>query len=222
MDEDDIIVSLCIIIIASAVQRIQRRKRPRKKWVRAWIQRRWKHGAHHALMQELSAEDPEGFRNFQRMDTNDFQELLRKVTPLIQRQDTNMREAISPSERLSITLRYLATGDSYYSLEYLYRIPVSTLSGLIPETCQAIYDSLKEDYMKVIKYSIYWIFMYYANSFSISSLHCLNVTFKAKSMYSHIEIAYPHHLTGYCICWVHFGNVDMNDHNLCNLLVESL
>jgi hypothetical protein len=40
MDEDDIIVSLCIIIIASAVQRIQRRKRPRKKWVRAWIQRR--------------------------------------------------------------------------------------------------------------------------------------------------------------------------------------
>ena len=155
MDEDEIIVSLCIIIIASAVQRIQRRKRPRKKWVRAWIQRRRKHGAHHALMQELSAEDPEGFRNFLRMDTKDFQELLRKVTPLIQRQDTNMREAISSSERLSITLRYLATGDSYHSLEYLYRIPVSTLSGLIQETCQAIYDSLKEDYMKVIKYSIY-------------------------------------------------------------------
>jgi uncharacterized membrane protein YccC len=51
--------------------------------VRAWIQRRRKHGTHHALMQELSAEDPEGFRNFLRMDTKDFQELLRKVTPLI-------------------------------------------------------------------------------------------------------------------------------------------
>jgi hypothetical protein len=58
MDEDDIIVSLCIIIIASAVQRIQRRKRPRKKWVRAWIQRRRKHGAHHSEVIECSINVP--------------------------------------------------------------------------------------------------------------------------------------------------------------------
>ena len=98
----------------------------------------------HALMQELLTEDPKGFQNFLRMGKTDFQELLAKVTPHIQRQDTWMREAISAAERLSITLRYLATGDSYHSLEYLYRIPVSTLSTLIPETCQAIYDCLIE------------------------------------------------------------------------------
>ena len=62
------------------------------------------------------------------MDKADFDELLTKVTPLMHRQDTWMREVISVSERLSITLRYLATGDSYQSLEYLYRIPKSTLS----------------------------------------------------------------------------------------------
>jgi hypothetical protein len=69
--EDKIIISLCIIIIASVLQRIQRKKRQRKKWVRAWIQSR-KHGAHHALVKELSDEDPQGFRNFLRMDTRDF------------------------------------------------------------------------------------------------------------------------------------------------------
>ena len=96
-------------------------------------------------MQELSTEDPKGFQNFLRMGKTDFQELLAKVTPHIQRQDTWMREAISAAERLSITLRYLATGDSFHSLEYLYRIPVSTL---IPETCKAIYDCLKNDECK--------------------------------------------------------------------------
>ena len=70
--EDEIVISLCIIIIASVLQRIQRKKRQRKKWVRAWIKRRRKHGAHHALVKELSDEDPQCFRNFLKMDTRDF------------------------------------------------------------------------------------------------------------------------------------------------------
>ena len=71
-------------------------------------------------MQELSTEDPKGFQNFLRMGKTDFQELLAKVTSHIQRQNTWMREAIhvSAAERFSITLRYLATRDSYHSLEY--------------------------------------------------------------------------------------------------------
>ena len=145
MEEDD------IIIIARAAQIIKRRQRRPQRWIRSWIQRRQIHEAYHALMQELSTEHPKGFQNFLRMGKTDFQELLAKVTSHIQRQNTWMREAIhvSAAERLSITLRYLATGDSYHSLEYLYRIPVSTVSTLIPEICQTIYDCLKNDYLKV-------------------------------------------------------------------------
>lgn len=44
------------------------------------------------------------------MDTDMFQNLVEKVTPLIQRQNTHLRESISPAERLSLTLRHLATG----------------------------------------------------------------------------------------------------------------
>ena len=68
------------------------------------IYRRRLFGAHHALMKELASEDPHSFRNFIQMDKQDFDELLTKVTNFIQKQDTNMRESITPAERLSLIL----------------------------------------------------------------------------------------------------------------------
>jgi hypothetical protein len=45
MEEDDIIVALCIIIIVRAAQIIKRiQRRPRRWWIRSWIQRRQIHG----------------------------------------------------------------------------------------------------------------------------------------------------------------------------------
>ena len=37
--------------------------------MRPWIQRRSQHGAHHALLQELTSEDPDDVRNFLRICT---------------------------------------------------------------------------------------------------------------------------------------------------------
>ena len=47
------------------------------------------------------------------MDAATFEELLRMVAPLITYQDTTMREAILPAERLAVTQRFLATGELY-------------------------------------------------------------------------------------------------------------
>ena len=109
MKADEVVVVLCIIMIASAIKKIIRQRRRQRRWVRAWIRRRQQHGAHHALMVELTTEDPGGFRNLLRMNEIDFEELLEKMTPVIKIQYTWMREAISASERLSITLRFLGT-----------------------------------------------------------------------------------------------------------------
>ena len=46
------------------------------------------------------------FENY-RMSVAQFDELLCKVTPLIKKKDTNFRKAITPEEKLSITLRCL-------------------------------------------------------------------------------------------------------------------
>ncbi|KAG7155344.1 hypothetical protein Hamer_G024367 [Homarus americanus] len=40
--------------------------------------------------------------------------------------------------------------DSYRSLMYTFRIPVTTISKIIPEVCKALYEILKEDYLKGI------------------------------------------------------------------------
>ena len=60
MEEDNIAVSLCIlIIIASAILRIRLDRRPPRVWARSWIRRRARYCTHHSLIKELSSEYPE-------------------------------------------------------------------------------------------------------------------------------------------------------------------
>ena len=104
MEDEHVAISLCLIhvIIASALLRIRRdKRRPRQCGSRVcqWIHRRRQNGAYHALIKELASEDPQGLRNFITMDKQDFDELLTKIFPLIQKKDTNMRECIDPQER---------------------------------------------------------------------------------------------------------------------------
>ena len=48
------------------------------------------------------------------MSPERFQHLLSLVRPLIEKEDIKFRKAISPAERLAITLRFLATDDSQH------------------------------------------------------------------------------------------------------------
>ncbi|XP_030208666.1 protein ANTAGONIST OF LIKE HETEROCHROMATIN PROTEIN 1-like isoform X2 [Gadus morhua] len=100
------------------------------------------------LLTELEETDRKGFREFLRMSVEDFQLLLGKVEPLIRKTDTKMRRAISARQRLSVTLRFLATGESFRSLSFQYRIGRSTVGLIVMETCEALYNVLKEDHMK--------------------------------------------------------------------------
>ncbi|XP_033988010.1 putative nuclease HARBI1 [Trematomus bernacchii] len=87
-------------------------------------------------------------RKIRRNRTKWFHMLKELITPLIQRQNTNYRDCISVGERLMVTLRFLATGESFKSLSYQFRMGVSTIRQFVPETCTAIYEVLKEKYLK--------------------------------------------------------------------------
>ena len=78
-----------------------------------------------------------------------FYELLAKIEPYICKQNTSFRDSIPPGARVEATLRFLADGVSYTSLQYSTRISKQSLGQIIPETCEAIYNVLKEDYLKV-------------------------------------------------------------------------
>ncbi|KAF2890092.1 hypothetical protein ILUMI_16081, partial [Ignelater luminosus] len=67
------------------------------------------------LLKELYSDD---FCNYLRIDYESFSGLLNLVSPLITKQDTAMREAITAQKRLVATLRYLATGRDYVDLKF--------------------------------------------------------------------------------------------------------
>lgn len=126
----------------------QKIRRKRKCWVRAWISRRSVLGASDTLLVEWSLEDPDYFRKRLRMSTDQFDNLLHMVTPLIQKCNTNMREALSPKMKLQITLKFLATGDNYSSLAESFRVPECTISLFLKDVLNAIYSVL-QDYIMV-------------------------------------------------------------------------
>ena len=105
------VIAACGNVLAIIIARRRRRRRNRSVWVREWIKNRPQLGAYDQLVQELKVSDTQGFRNFLRMDPTTFQLLLSKVCPLVTHQDTVMRKAIAPAERVALTLRFLATGN---------------------------------------------------------------------------------------------------------------
>ncbi|XP_050693866.1 putative nuclease HARBI1 [Eriocheir sinensis] len=90
------------------------------------------------------------------MEPNMFKELLDRVGPHIEKQDTFWRKSLSPGLRLAITLRYLATGESYKSLQYGFRVAHNTISLIIPETCEAIFQEYKHEVLSCPKTPDEW------------------------------------------------------------------
>lgn len=104
------------------------------------------------LLAELRETSPYDFRNFMRMNTECYDELLNLVTPIIQKEDTQMRKSISPQQRLSVTLRYLATGNSFEDLKFSTAISAQSIGVIVIETCLAIIKVLK-NYIKVFNFN---------------------------------------------------------------------
>ena len=65
-------------IILATVMKNKNKKRRRSCWVRTWVceERRQCCGAYHALMRELEDEDTKGMKNFIRMDSSSFLEVI--------------------------------------------------------------------------------------------------------------------------------------------------
>jgi hypothetical protein len=84
---------------------------------------------------DLQRERSGKFENFCRRSGEDFEYFLNKFGPKIKKQDTNMRQAIPVKERLAVTLRFLATGDTFTSL---------FKSGIVHD-CQALNEVMKDE-----------------------------------------------------------------------------
>ncbi|XP_015747625.1 PREDICTED: uncharacterized protein LOC107327399 [Acropora digitifera] len=90
------------------------------------------------------------------MSPERFEHLLTLIAPYIEKKACRSRDPISPAERLVVTLRYLASGDSQQSQSFNFRIGKSTICHIIQETCIGIWNALSKVSLKSPSSSSDW------------------------------------------------------------------
>jgi hypothetical protein len=101
--------------VSDMIEEEQNRKK--RLWVHDWIGRRDSRGAFTLLLKELAAEDVE-YKICLRITPEKFDALLDMIAPKIERQNTQMRDAVSPRVMLKVALYFMATGKGYRTLQY--------------------------------------------------------------------------------------------------------
>jgi hypothetical protein len=134
------------------------------------------------------------YKNFTRMSPSEFEFVINLIGEKISKKDTVFRKAISVQERLALTQHFLASGDSYISLQYLFKISKQAISGIVPEVCEVLVEKLK-DYIQVRQILL---FVVYGRSLKLDcNKNCyLNTNFtetlllkkQAKLFYKHLYI----------------------------------
>ena len=124
---------------------------------REWLKELAENGMFQTVI-KLSLQDTPAFKEIMRMSPDQFKEILNATEPHICKQCTNMGgEPIVPIERRALTLRFLATCESFRSLHFQFRITRSAISYILTEVCEAIPKKLGPSYLKVPSSEQEWI-----------------------------------------------------------------
>ena len=108
---------------------MENKKYKKSIWVRRVYQERKQKGEFHLLIKDMMLHDNFLFFKYFRMNPTQYEQLLQKIAPRITK-SAEKREPIGPSERLSVTLRYVFTGDSQTTIASSFRISLTSIGGL--------------------------------------------------------------------------------------------
>ena len=104
---------------------------------------------YYALMPLLLDEDEAAFKRLTKITPEMWHHILGRVGPQIQKQDTERRLALEPGLKLAVTLRYLATGETFRSLVFGYMKSHSSIVQFLPEVYEAIMLEFSPEVMPV-------------------------------------------------------------------------
>lgn len=122
-----------------------------------WLRRRPLLGQYATLVHELEIEDERAYRNYMRMSPQLFQEICQRIGPRIHHGNQCVREPLEDALKLAFTIRYMATGERYQSLQYNFRVHRTTLGYWIPRVCQAIIDEYGDEFFKCPTTEAEWL-----------------------------------------------------------------
>ena len=126
-------ISTALVLVLNELMDSDGEKLTRVKTME-WVKRIEQCGYFNIIVKELKVEDRLGFREMFRMDVGDFEFILGQISHLISpRQISNFggHLLIVPDERHAFTLRYIATGESFQSLSFQFRISLNPVSYII-------------------------------------------------------------------------------------------
>ena len=163
--EQQRLLATAVVCVGTGIYYIHRKRKSQNKrkrkspceWVKSYLLRRPQFGLYEHLIHELASDYIGDYKNFMRMDPHTFHKILAGVAPLIHRQNTPMRDGIPADQRLCLTIRFLATGDLYPSMQWAFLIGRSTISKMVKETCQAISTVFLKEQINVPSTSEGWL-----------------------------------------------------------------
>lgn len=124
--------------------RKKKRKKRRSIWVNEWINRRFEgKGGPSLVHNELRIQYSYSFKNYLRIDEECFDIVLSKIEGKFNYQDTQFRQCIRQINC------YLATGDSFQSLSYNFRLVRSTICKIVPEVLKSICECMQDENIKL-------------------------------------------------------------------------
>ena len=98
--------------------------------------------------QELKMKE-HGFKEMLRMSYEDFKQLLNNIEQHITPHQVNVsNKVITAPERLALTLRFVATGESFKSLSFQFCISNGTISYIVKKVCDAFIKIPSPVYLK--------------------------------------------------------------------------
>ena len=120
----------------------------RRGKTREWLKRREEKGAFTNIITELGVEDAGGFKEMMRMDYQTFIDLLlmieKDITPT---ELMSGIKVIRAPERLVLTIRYFATGETFRSLSFQFRISRTAISKIVIQVSKAIISNMGTQYI---------------------------------------------------------------------------
>ena len=82
------------------------------------------------------------------MDKMHFDYLVERLYPYLIKQDTIMRESIKPSEQYCLFLPYVASGETFLSLEYQFRVSRRSIARIAERVAETVIEELQDEYLK--------------------------------------------------------------------------
>ena len=118
---------------------------------RKWIQRREEEGLYANLVQELMVEDTRTYKEMMRMNYDCFKHILQLIEPYITLQNSGVsgQRVVTAAERLVLTIRFLATGETFSSLSLQFRISERAISYIVDSVSKATVSYIGKEYIKL-------------------------------------------------------------------------